>query len=60
MNVKKERTVHTSSLVVFIPGSAIIFPDCMLDPLLRMLIERIGNVLFRDPRLDVLALHLLD
>jgi hypothetical protein len=32
----------------------------MLNPLLRMLVEAIGNILFRHPRFDMVALHLLD
>jgi hypothetical protein len=32
----------------------------MLDPFLCVLVEAVCDVLFRNPRFDVVALHLLD
>jgi hypothetical protein len=32
----------------------------MLDPFLRVLVETVRDVLFRNPRFDVVALHLLN
>jgi len=52
-------TIHTSGFVVLVPGSAVALPHSMLDPLLRMLVEAIGDVLPRHPGLYVVALHFL-
>lgn len=56
----ENHTINATGLVVAVPRSAVTLPDCVLDPLLRVLVETIGNVLTRYPRLDVLTLHLLD
>jgi hypothetical protein len=53
-------TIDTTCLVVAVPGSTVALPDCVLDPLLRVLVEAICDVLTRHPGLDVVALHLLD
>lgn len=52
-------TIDTAGLVVTVPRSALALPDCVLDPLLCMLVESICDVLLRYPRLDVIALHFL-
>ena len=53
-------TIDTTGLVVTVPRSAFALPDCVLDPLLRVLVETVCDVLSGHPGLDVVALHLLD
>jgi hypothetical protein len=53
-------TIDATGIVVSVPGSAVTLPDCVLDPLLYMFVETVGNVLAWDPGFDVVALHLLD
>jgi len=52
--------VDSACIVVSIPTSTVLCPDCMLDELLTVLVEEVGNVLLGSDRFDVLALHLLD
>jgi hypothetical protein len=53
-------TVDATSFVVPVPRSAVALPNCVLDPLLCVLVEAICDVLTGYPGLDVVALHLLD
>ena len=55
-----ELTVDTPCLIVAVPRPAVALPDSVLDPLLRMLVKAVGDILSRNPGLDVVTLHLLD
>lgn len=53
-----EQTTDLANIVVFIPGPAILVPNGVLNPLLGVLIEIVHNILFWDPALYVVFLHL--
>ena len=57
---KREFTIDAPCLVVAVPRPAVALPDRVLDPLLRMLVKAICDILAWDPGLDVVTLHLLD
>lgn len=53
-------TVDSAGLVVAVPRPTIALPNSVLDPLLRVLVKAIGDILLGYPRFDVVTLHLLD
>jgi hypothetical protein len=55
-----EQTIDAPGLIVLVPRSTIRLPNGVLVPFLSVLVEAVGDILLRNPRFDVVALHLFD